>query len=158
VTTARSTSTDREEGEHSAGFILFSEAARGPRQYLLLRHRNGSHWGFPKGRIEPGEHEGETALREVEEETGIDKIEPIEDFRAVNEYHFRRGGTLIRKQVVYFLGRALTDRVVLSREHIAWRWFSLAAAEKALNYEDAREVLRAADQHLDGAPQPERAG
>jgi 8-oxo-dGTP pyrophosphatase MutT (NUDIX family) len=158
VTTARSTSTDREEDEHSAGFILFSEAARGPRQYLLLRHRSGGHWGFPKGRIEPGEREGETALREVEEETGIDKIERIEDFRAVNEYRFRRGGTLIRKQVVCFLGRALTDRVVLSREHVAWRWFSLAAAEKALNYEDAREVLRAADQHLDGGPQPEPAG
>ena len=39
---------------------------------VLLRHRFGGHWSFPKGHVEDGEHENETALREVKEETGLD--------------------------------------------------------------------------------------
>lgn len=39
-------------------------------EVLLVRHRNGSHWSFPKGHVEAGEQERQTALREIREETG----------------------------------------------------------------------------------------
>ena len=32
---------------------------------VLLRHRFGGHWSFPKGHVEAGENEQQTALREV---------------------------------------------------------------------------------------------
>ena len=38
---------------------------------VLLRHRFGGHWSFPKGHVEAGESERQTALREVREETGL---------------------------------------------------------------------------------------
>jgi len=41
--------------------------------YLFI-FRNG-HWDLPKGRMEEGEVETETALREVEEECGIEELE-----------------------------------------------------------------------------------
>mgnify|MGYP003311520550 CR=1 FL=1 len=40
------------------------------REYLVLMQTNGS-WSFPKGHMEPGETETETALRELREETSL---------------------------------------------------------------------------------------
>jgi ADP-ribose pyrophosphatase YjhB (NUDIX family) len=40
---------------------------------LLLQKRSAvdEHWGFPGGIVELGESESETAIREIEEETGL---------------------------------------------------------------------------------------
>jgi 8-oxo-dGTP diphosphatase len=38
---------------------------------VLLVHRPRGDWTFPKGKADPGETDEETALREVEEETGL---------------------------------------------------------------------------------------
>jgi len=40
---------------------------------LLIRHRNGT-WVFPKGHVEPGESKVDTAVREVEEEAGVQAV------------------------------------------------------------------------------------
>lgn len=40
-------------------------------QYLLVFGNKSQKWGFPKGHMENGENEQETALRELYEETGI---------------------------------------------------------------------------------------
>ena len=47
---------------------------------VLLRHRFGGHWSFPKGHVEAGESERQTALREVREETGLTGIKLMEGF------------------------------------------------------------------------------
>ena len=42
---------------------------------VLVGRRKGSHgaetWGFPGGKVDPGEHPGLTVLRELSEETGL---------------------------------------------------------------------------------------
>lgn len=50
-----------------AGGVLFNP--RG--EVLLIRDRQG-YWCFPKGHLDEGENLEQTALREVEEETGIE--------------------------------------------------------------------------------------
>lgn len=40
-------------------------------KYLLVREKNGF-WGFPKGHMERGETEQETAGREIKEETALE--------------------------------------------------------------------------------------
>lgn len=52
----------------AAGGRVWAEGAAAPR--LLLIHRRGC-WDLPKGKTEAGENLTETALREVEEETGL---------------------------------------------------------------------------------------
>ena len=53
--------------ERSCGAVVATEKD-GVRYYVLVK---GSYVGLPKGHMEPGESERETALREVREETGL---------------------------------------------------------------------------------------
>lgn len=56
----------------AAGFVLFRRF-QCEVQYLLLRASYGSkHWSPPKGYVDAGEDEYTTALRELEEETGLE--------------------------------------------------------------------------------------
>ena len=149
----KSTSTDESEPpERSAGFVLCSIGEKGERRFLLLRHRNGGHWGFPKGRIEAGEEDAMAALREAQEETGINEIEPIPSFRTTSTYRFIRNGSPVSKEVTYFLGRVGSDDVVLSDEHVECRWLAYPSACEILTYADTREVLRAANLYLEPTP------
>ena len=59
--------------EKSCGAVVFREKDY-KKQILLIRHVNGGHWAFPKGHVEKGETEEQTALREILEETGLDVI------------------------------------------------------------------------------------
>ena len=56
--------------EKSCGALIVRRQDSEP-QILLIKH-NGGHWAFPKGHVEAGETEEQTALREVKEETGLD--------------------------------------------------------------------------------------
>lgn len=58
---------------------------------VLLRHRFGGHWSFPKGHVEAGESERQTALREVREETGLTGIKLMDGFRESVEYSPKPG-------------------------------------------------------------------
>jgi len=51
------------------GIILFNEKEQ---KYFLVYGRKSNKWGFPKGHMESGETEKETALREFYEETGFE--------------------------------------------------------------------------------------
>ena len=52
--------------EKSCGAVIFDGD-----KVLVIQQVKG-HWGFPKGHVENGETEIETALREIKEETNLD--------------------------------------------------------------------------------------
>lgn len=90
-----------ERHERSCGAIVF-RFINGARHVLVVQHGVG-HWSFPKGHVEPGETDHETAIREVKEETGID-ISITQDFSRESTYAPRPG---VSKTVVFFLGNYL---------------------------------------------------
>ena len=53
----------------SCGFIVY-KAENNENFYLIIKSHNGD-VGFPKGHMEPGENELQTAIRELKEETGF---------------------------------------------------------------------------------------
>ena len=57
--------------EKSCGALVYRKK-QDRLELLLIRHKNGGHWSFPKGHVETGETEPQTALREIKEETGLD--------------------------------------------------------------------------------------
>ncbi len=116
--------------------------------FLLLQSAPGKHWGFPKGKLERGETDAEAARREIAEESGLTDIELDLDFHHLIHYSYRRGRKLINKDVVYFLARANTGEVRISWEHVAYRWVTMREASDIVVYENARETLRRAYEHL----------
>lgn len=91
--------------EKSCGAVVFRNSAGGP-AFLLIRHVNGGHWAFPKGHMEPGESEEETAIREIREETGL-SVRLDTGFRRAVRYAPKPG---VDKDVVYFLGSPDPDK------------------------------------------------
>ena len=55
--------------EKSCGFVVYKETDAG-RQYLIIQVSHGE-YGFPKGHMEAGETERETALREIREDVKL---------------------------------------------------------------------------------------
>lgn len=87
--------------EKSCGIAVFKD------DKVLLVHHNIGHWGLPKGHVEEGETEEETAIRETKEETNIDtKI--LDGFRKVITYSPKEN---IIKDVVFFIGTPLSDDI-----------------------------------------------
>ena len=113
---------------------------------LLLRHRHGGHWSFPKGHVEGEETEIETALREIREETGL-SVSLREGFRHTVEYYPKPG---VRKQVVYFLGEAPADaKIVRQEEEISeLHWVEWSQAVEAVTFTNDRNLLNFAWEYL----------
>lgn len=132
--------------EKSCGVVLFHENGR--REYLLL-HYPGGHWDLPKGHVEKGESEKETAARELEEETGIKEIEFISGYREVISYKYHRGPKLSTKEVVYFLAKTSAKEVKISHEHQNFLWLPYNEAVEKLTFENAKDLVRKAEKSLD---------
>ena len=133
--------------EKSCGALIFRNES-GKRLFLLL-HYAGGHWDFPKGHVEKGEGEEQTALREIGEETGITSLEFIPGFREEISYSFRHNtGEEAQKRVAFFLARTGEKLVRLSDEHVGFAWLPYDAAMKKATYENARSLLEKAEKKL----------
>ena len=129
--------------ETSCGFILFNYDS-----ILLLQYPQG-HWSFPKGHIEEGEADHHaTASRELAEETGIVEISIHEDWVTRTEYTFRRKGSVVPKQVYWYIAETSELDVTLSHEHTNYLWLDFEEAEAQLTFEQEKDILRSAREHL----------
>ena len=138
------------EQERSAGIIVFRKGPDGENLFLLLDY--GRYWDYPKGHLKKGEDEREAALRERAEETGIDEIDLMDDFRHEIVYFFRPPGrSLVRKTVVFFLGDVEGKKVTISDEHVDYEWLKGEEAVARVKYPTAKHVMKAALNHLSHA-------
>ena len=125
----------------SCGAILYRRD-RSAIRYLLLFQRGSHTWSFPKGHMELGESEEDTAYREVNEEVGM-SIHLCPNFKGEATYPVGVG----QKTVVLFLAEAPRTPIMRSQEILTTRWISLRDAEKLL-HSSYLEPLRAAEQYL----------
>jgi len=140
--------------EKSAGAIIFRKA-NNEIYYLLLhypstkRGAESDYWDFPKGHIEKGEKEIETVKREVEEETGLQDLRFIKDFKEWIKYFFRFKGKTIFKIVTFYLVKTNTEKIRTSFEHIGYQWLPYKKALKTLNFKNAKNILEKANKFLE---------
>lgn len=131
--------------ETSAGAVVFRKDKE--IKYLLLQYGAG-HWDFPKGAIEKGEEEKETAKREIKEETGIAEISFAEGFKEKIKYFYRREGRLISKEVVFYLCETKEEKVKISHEHIGYEWLNFEDAFAKVTFKNSKEILKKANEFL----------
>lgn len=130
--------------EKSCGAIVIYK--RGDRcKILLVKNHNGRNYSFPKGHVEQGETEQQTAVREVKEETGLD-IRIIDSFREVADYcPFGK----IRKRVVFFMAQTMSDKVHIQEEEIdSYIWVDLDEAHNRCTYDNDLRVIRKARENI----------
>lgn len=126
--------------EKSCGAIVFRKH-HGNTELLLIKHANGGHWSFPKGHVEAGEKEEETAVREVKEETGID-IMIDSSFREVVSYSPKKDTV---KDVIYFLGMAKNFDATPQPEEISQiKWVEISLVHQILSYDNDRQLANKA--------------
>ena len=135
--------------EFSAGGVLVRRL-RGGWVFAAIRpqgKRQGT-WALPKGLIDAGETAEQTALREVEEETGARGRShgKLGDVRYVYTASWQGGdGERVFKVVSFFLvrysgGRLGAIREEMRREVAEARWLPLAEAESLLAYKGERQM------------------
>ena len=130
--------------EKSCGAVVFTRVGEEIR-YVLAQSRAG-HYGFPKGHVEPGETEKETALREIFEEVHLTPV-LLPGFREVTEYTVPAFD--VRKQVVFFLGYYESQEIAAQESEL--KQAVLVSYEEAmalLEHEDSRRILTGADRFL----------
>lgn len=121
--------------EKSCGCIIIEE------NKVLLIKGIKEHWGFPKGHMEIGETEIQTALREVKEETNLD-VKINEDRRYSVEYITDRG---TNKQLVLFLAKKISGNERSQESEIkAMEWMTFEDAVKTITYDNTRELFNRA--------------
>lgn len=90
---------------------------------VLLIKQTNNYWGVPKGHMESGESEEETAVRETKEETNID-VEIISKKRYITNYVTDKN---IFKEVVFFLTKPKSFELVKQEsEIIDLKWVPLS--------------------------------
>lgn len=132
--------------EKSCGIIIFSLGEK-EHEYLILQYEEG-HFDFPKGHVEPNETEIQTALRELKEETGITQVDFKEGFREKISYSYVRNKQNYEKEVCFYLAETKQKKIILSHEHIGFRWLSFKDAQEIATYSLAKELLRKAENFL----------
>ena len=127
--------------EKSCGAVVYRKY-HGNTEVLLAKHIKSGYWSFPKGHVEDGETEAETAAREIMEETGI-AVFIDTGFRETVTYNLRHD---VKKTVVYFVARAKknNDLVPQSSEISELKWVEISKADQFLAFENDRAIINKA--------------
>lgn len=118
--------------EKSCGAIVVDDG-----KVLLVKH-NAGHWDFPKGHVEEGETEIETAIREVKEETNIDiKIE--KENKYISEYSPKEN---VMKTVIYFIGEKVGGEDKPQIEEVSdVEWLDVNKAVERITHQRSKEIM-----------------
>ncbi|MBI3283046.1 NUDIX domain-containing protein [Candidatus Curtissbacteria bacterium] len=144
----------------SAGGIVIREGTKGTNgaegtKVLVTQHSKHKGWDFPKGHREIYESEEQTAVREVEEETGV-KAEIVEKVGQTQYFYYdptsslrlrsglrgaRAKGEKVLKTVVYYLMRYVGEGEATTAFEVSdMKWLPLDEVEKQLTFKDTKEM------------------
>jgi 8-oxo-dGTP pyrophosphatase MutT (NUDIX family) len=137
--------TEAQDVVHASGGIVVRSGQGGDPEVALVHRPSYDDWTFPKGKRAEGEDDRQTALREVEEETGLQcRIE-----RPLGRIGYRDRKDR-PKTVMYWLMTPLGGSFRATSEVDQILWLPIEQAEDALTYRHDRNLLRIAAERLGG--------
>lgn len=127
--------------EPTSGGVVWRRNSRGAIEILLIQDAK-DRWTIPKGHIEPGETAKQTAEREIQEETGLQKMN-MQNWLGKINFRYRRQQSLVLMTTEIFLVEAKGDTDDLTPEE--WmrgiKWFPSAEAVDKIEYEDIAKII-----------------
>lgn len=115
--------------------------------FFLVQHKNGLHWGFPKGHAENNETPKQSALRELKEEADLDPVNDL-SISLEEKYTFEKKGETFNKQVHYFLMETTTEYKLDPVETVDGGWFTYAHAKEKITFSESQRLLEKAYQEI----------
>ncbi|MGN0171466.1 MAG: bis(5'-nucleosyl)-tetraphosphatase [Acutalibacteraceae bacterium] len=129
--------------EKSCGALVL-RCGKTENEILLIKH-NGGHWAYPKGHVEAGETEEQTALREVREETGL-TVRLDTRYREMVTFS---PAPHVLKDVVYFIATVVSGVETPQLSEVSeLRWVPFSEAMRYITYENDRRLFRQAELFL----------
>lgn len=131
--------------EKSCGAVVFT-LVDDEIKYLLIRNLSGI-YGFPKGHVEQGETEDQTALREVYEEVGL-SVKLVPGFRTEDEHLIPQKENTM-KQIVYYLGEYSNQEFAYQKEELTDALLmDYETAMTMFQFESSKRILTEANNFL----------
>ena len=122
---------------------VFNLLERTPRFLLLKRNKNKIYehlWQGVAGKIENGEEAWQTAIRELKEETGLDPLNMFVTDHTSSFYEVKGN----RINIIPVFGIEVNSKeVLLSEEHVDYKWVDFESARKTLVWNGQRKGLEA---------------
>ena len=118
--------------EKSCGTITFKD------NRVLMVKQNIGNWSFPKGHVEDGETEEDTAIRETYEETGV-KVKIID---VNNNFSMEYPIKNHLKKVILFLAEVIDDKNMRPQEiEISQvEWIEIDKVMDLLTYDNSKKL------------------
>ncbi len=130
--------------EKSCGAVVYT--VKDGQIFILVEKMRLGHTSIPKGHVENGESEEDTALREIMEETAL-PVQLDTGFRRTINYSPEPG---VSKDVVFFAARALGNNIVPQASEVSQALFLPADdAIAAMTFDSDRETIRAACRYIE---------
>jgi len=120
----------------AAGAVLWRPGDAGGPEVAVVHRPRYDDWSLPKGKVDPGESEPVTAVREVAEETGF----ACRLGRRLASVSYPVGAA--KKKVRYWAARAGAGEFRPNDEVDELKWLPVADALQRLDYPADRKVLR----------------
>lgn len=116
-------------------------------EVVLVGRSHSGIWALPKGTPQPGETLEQVAVREVQEETGLE-VRLIAYIGSIS-YSFVHDKIRYQKQVRHFLFEAIGgDSALHDAEYDRVEWFSIPEALRQLTYQNEVKILGQAEDIL----------
>jgi 8-oxo-dGTP pyrophosphatase MutT (NUDIX family) len=118
---------------------------------LIVQNSKGGHFGLPKGTPENDEVPMQTAIRELQEETGIEEkdIQIQESPTFFELYSFEQNNIIYDKTNTYYIG--FVDNMTVGEnldQIIKAEWVSLQDAKNKLTHKEIVKVVNELEEYL----------
>jgi len=141
----------------SVGAIIVRLDEEQPKYLLLFRAGDKHHrsaWTLPRGKMKEGEYKKQTAVREIEEETGIHDLKFLPAFREKMSWYFREKNPVtglinsVFKTAYFYLALTETSEIKLSDENQKGEWLDFETALARVSFVRTKKIMARAREYL----------